>query len=76
MPKPVHNVLPFGILAGRVRRLKKLAEIVHRDDLVKKLQGVLDELEELSATVSTEVDPELLVNLRNRFAKTPSSLDA
>lgn len=75
VPEPVYNVLTVGILAGRVRRLKKLAEIVGRDDLAKTLQGTLEKLKWSAETDLTEVDPELLKDLRNRFAKTPSSLD-
>lgn len=75
MPKLVYSVLTTGILAGRLRRLKKLAEIVGRDDLAKTLQGTLEELKWSAETDLTEVDPELLKNLRNRFAKPSSSLD-
>lgn len=75
VPELVCNVLTIGILAGRVRRLKKLAEIVDRDDLAKTLQGILEELKWSEETDLTEVDPELLKDLRNRFAKTSSSLD-
>ncbi len=75
VPELVYNVLTIGILAGRVRRLKKLAEIVDRDDLAKTLQGTLEKLKWSAETDLTEVDPELLKDLRNRFAKTSSSLD-
>lgn len=60
--------ITLGVLTGRLRRFKKLAEIVHRDDLVKTLQGMLDELEWPSETDSTEVDSKLLKSLRSRFA--------
>lgn len=75
VPELVYNVLTIGILAGRVRRLKKLAEIVDRDDLAKTLQGTLEKLKWSAETDLTEVDPELLKDLRNRFAKISSSLD-
>lgn len=66
MPEVVDSGLTLGVLAGRLRRLKKLAEIVNRDDLAGTLQGVLDELE-WSLEDATIVDPELLKSLRNRI---------
>ncbi len=64
----VNGILTFGILAGRIRRLKWLAEIVNKDDLVD-LQGILDGLEWSSGTDSTEVEPELLKNYRTVWRK-------
>lgn len=75
MPELVYSALTIGILAGRVRRLKQLAEIVDRDDLAKTLQGTLEKLKWSAETDLTEVDPVLLKNLRNHFAKSSSSLD-
>ncbi len=74
MPELADSVVTLGTLVGRLRRLKKLAEIVHRDDLAKTLQGVLEELECSSETDPTEVDLELLKRLQNRFIKTSNSL--
>ncbi len=74
VPEIVDSVLTLGILAGRLRRLKKLAEIVNRDDLAGTLQGVLDELEWPLETDSTVADPELPKSLRNRFPKSSRSL--
>lgn len=71
-PELVDNVLTLGVLAGRLRRLKKLAEIVNHDDLAGTLQGILDELEWPLETDSTVADPELLQSLRHRVAKTSS----
>lgn len=74
MPVLGSSGMTLGVLTGRLRRLKKLAEIVNKDDLAKTLQGMLDELGWPSEADSTEVDLELLMNLQNRFKRTSSSL--
>ncbi len=65
----VDSAVTAGILAARLRRLIKLAEIVRRDDLAGTLQGVLEELKQPLDTDTTELAPELLESLRRRVAK-------
>ncbi len=57
MPGLGGSGMTLGVLTGRLRRLKKLAEIVNRDDLARTLRDVLDELEWPSETASTEANP-------------------
>lgn len=72
MPVLGGSGMSLSVLTGRLCRLKKLAEIVNRDDLAKTLRDVLDELEWSLETDSTETGPEQLRKLQNRFKKTSS----
>ena len=65
----VADGLPLEVLLGRLSRLKVLTEITGAQDYTCVLADVVGELESLLQTGSKEAGPEVLQDLRRRFAQ-------
>lgn len=62
-----NQVMTLGIVAGRLYKLKKLAELVGRDELAGRLNELLDELGQPSDADLTKVDADLMNRLWDRL---------